>query len=65
MFTNSVTRDALGIFTEVGNSGFESGDQVIHALYAMKHTPLGKFYQGTIGNVVKGMGTTYNLVDDF
>ena len=65
MFTNSVTRDALGIFTEVGNSGFQSGDQVIHALYSMKHTPLGKFYQGTLGNVVKGMGTTYNLVDDF
>ena len=65
MFTNSVTRDALGVFKEVGSSGFESGDQVIHALYSMKHTPLGKFYQGTIGNVVKGMGTTYNLVDDY
>ena len=65
MFTNSVTRDALGVFKEVGSSGFASGDQVIHALYSMKHTPLGKFYQGTLGNVLKGMGTTYNLVDDF
>lgn len=65
MFTNSVTRDALAIFKEVGSSGFSSQDQVIHALYSMKHTPLGKFYDGTIGNVLKGLGRLYNLVDDF
>ncbi len=65
MFTNSVTRDALGIFKEVGAGNFSSGDKVIHALYSMKHTPVGQFYKGTIGNIVKGLGATYNLVDDF
>ena len=65
MFTNSVTRDALGIFKEVGAGNFDSGDKAIHALYSMKHTPIGQFYKGTIGNIVKGLGATYNLVDDF
>jgi hypothetical protein len=63
--TEVATQDALGVFKTVSSGGFSSAQEVVSALYSIKHTVPGKIIDNSVGATIRALGNTYGATDNF